>query len=204
MNLNNGIFELSAVSAAQYPKSDGFLPEIALVGRSNVGKSSLLNRLANRRDLARISSRPGRTQTINFYKFPDLRIVDLPGYGYAQVSKRVREEWGPMIETYLRERQALKGVIHIVDLRHRPTNDDKLMNTWLQSYGVPHVVVATKADKVARGRWSQYTKVIREVLGVEPIAFSARTGAGEKEVLTAMANLLAGTVEHQEHQGKNK
>jgi GTP-binding protein len=131
IDLNNGIFEVSAVGVAQYPKTDGPpLPEIALVGRSNVGKSSLLNCLANRRDLARTSSRPGRTQTINFYRFRDLRIVDLPGYGYAQVAKRVRVKWGPMIEAYLRGREQLVGVVQIVDLRHKPTGDDEVIVRW--------------------------------------------------------------------------
>ena len=194
MNLNNGVFETSAVTVAQYPKTDGPpLPEIALVGRSNVGKSSLLNRLANRRDLARTSSRPGRTQTINFYRFADCRIVDLPGYGYAKVSKRVREKWGPMIETYMREREQLAGVIQIVDLRHKPSDDDALMAHWLQSQGIAYVVVATKADKIARGRWLQHSKVIAETLGVVPIVFSAQSGAGQDSVLAAMRQFLQGT-----------
>lgn len=195
INLHNGVFETSAVRAAQYPNNGQPLPEIALVGRSNVGKSSLLNCLANRRDLARISSRPGRTQTINFYRFAELRIVDLPGYGYAQVAKRVREKWAPMIETYLLEREQLVGVIHIVDLRHRPTNDDQVMTHWLREYGIPQVVVATKADKIARGKWLQHAKRLREILEVEPILFSARSGIGKQAVLEAMAELLAGRVQ---------
>ncbi|NLJ24281.1 MAG: YihA family ribosome biogenesis GTP-binding protein [Firmicutes bacterium] len=191
INLNNGVFEISAVRVNQYPKTDGPpLPEIALVGRSNVGKSCLLNCLANRRDLARTSSRPGRTQTINFYRFPDLRVVDLPGYGYAQVAKRVRAKWGPMIETYLREREQLIGVLHIVDLRHKPTSDDELMARWLQGHRVPCVVVATKADKISRGRWPQHAKVTKETLGVEPIVFSAQSGIGKEAVLRAMTELI--------------
>ena len=191
VNLRDGIFETSAVKPAQYPKDAGPpLPEIALVGRSNVGKSSLLNSLANRRDLAKTSSRPGRTQTINFYKFGDFRIVDLPGYGYAQVAKRIRAKWGPMIETYLRERQQLVGVIHIVDLRHKPTDDDLQMSQWLQHQGLPYGVIATKADKISRGRWQQHVKVTKEVLGVEPIIFSAQSGVGKAEVLALIAELL--------------
>lgn len=194
MNLNNGVFEISAVKKAHYPKTDGPpLPEIALVGRSNVGKSSLLNCLANRRDLARTSSRPGRTQTINFYRFPDCRIVDLPGYGYAKVSKSTRAKWGPMIESYLGERDQLRGVVQIVDLRHPPSQDDVLMAHWLQSHHIPYVVVATKADKIARGRWLQHSKVIAEVLGEKPIVFSAQSGAGKEAVLEAMAGLLQGS-----------
>jgi GTP-binding protein len=191
VNLRDGVFEVSAVKPAQYPKDAGPpLPEIALVGRSNVGKSSLLNSLANRRDLAKTSSRPGRTQTINFYRFGNFRMVDLPGYGYAQVAKRVREKWGPMIEAYLRERQQLVGVIHIVDLRHKPTEDDVLMSQWLQHQGLPYGVIATKADKIARGRWKQHAKVTRETLGVEPIIFSAQSGVGKAEVLAFIAELL--------------
>ncbi|NLK07501.1 MAG: YihA family ribosome biogenesis GTP-binding protein [Firmicutes bacterium] len=190
MNLSNGIFELSAVNASQYPKDFGDLPEVALVGRSNVGKSSLLNYLANRRDLAHTSSRPGRTQTINFYRFPNCRIIDLPGYGYARVSKETRAKWGPMIEAYLAEREQLVGVVQIVDLRHPPSDDDILMAHWLTSFQMPFVVVATKADKVSRGRWHQHSKVISEALGTEPIVFSIQSGAGKSAVLEAMSKLL--------------
>ncbi len=191
LNLRDGILETSAVKPAQYPTDAGPpLPEIALVGRSNVGKSSLLNSLANRRDLAKTSSRPGRTQTINFYRFGNFRLVDLPGYGYAQVAKRIRAKWGPMIETYLLERQQLVGVIHIVDLRHKPTDDDLQMSQWLQHHGLPYGVIATKADKISRGRWLQHAKVTKEVLGVEPIIFSAQTGVGKAEALALIAEFL--------------
>ncbi|HHV93671.1 MAG TPA: YihA family ribosome biogenesis GTP-binding protein [Firmicutes bacterium] len=191
LNLRDGVFEVSAVEPAQYPRDTGPpLPEIALVGRSNVGKSSLLNCLANRRDLAKTSSRPGKTQTINFYKFGNFRMVDLPGYGYAEVSKRIRAKWGPMIETYLREREQLVGVIHIVDLRHKPTQDDVQMSQWLQHQGMPYGVIATKADKISRGKWQQHAKMTKEVLGVEPIIFSAQTAVGKAEVLALLAELL--------------
>lgn len=162
-------------------------PEVALAGRSNVGKSSLLNKLANRKKLARISNTPGRTQTLNFYIINDVfYLVDLPGYGYARVPEKVRAKWGPMIEGYLSKRETLRGVILIVDIRHKPTARDVQMCQWLRFYGLPYAVVATKADKVSRGKLQKNLSVIRKNLELVRedilVPFSARTGAGREEV----------------------
>jgi GTP-binding protein len=177
-------FVTSAVKPEQYPNPDA-LPEIALVGRSNVGKSSFINKLINRRNLARTSSKPGKTQTLNFYLInQSFYFVDLPGYGFAQVSKAERAAWGKMIETYLSDRPAL--VIQLVDLRHPPSSDDKLMHDWLTHFDFSCKIVATKADKVPRGKWEKHKKRIREDLGMdkseEIILFSAQTGDGKEAV----------------------
>jgi GTP-binding protein len=183
----------SAVKPDQYPRSA--LPEIALAGRSNVGKSSLINRLVNRRKLAHTSGKPGKTQTINFYRVDDrFYLADMPGYGFARVSKAVKAAWGRMIEYYLTNRKALIGVIHIIDLRHPPTADDRQMYDWLKHYGLPAIVVATKADKISRGRWQKHSKQVREGLSLrsdEPlILFSAQTGQGKEELWNAIQRWL--------------
>ncbi len=183
---------ISAVSEKQYPGEP--LPEFALAGRSNVGKSSLINKLINRKNLARTSSKPGKTQTLNFYRITGEKgsffFVDLPGYGFARVSKKVKEQWGEMIEYYLTTREALKSVLQIVDLRHPPSKDDKHMYEWLKHHGIPVIVVATKADKVPRGKWQKHLKIIRQDLNVDPsdslILFSAETGEGKDQVWKAI------------------
>ncbi|MGO3316991.1 MAG: ribosome biogenesis GTP-binding protein YihA/YsxC, partial [Leuconostoc mesenteroides] len=143
MDVHNVEMVMSAVSATQYP-TDG-KPEIALVGRSNVGKSSLTNTLINRKNFARTSSQPGKTQTLNFYNVEDqLYFVDVPGYGYAKVSKKQREAFGHMIEEYITSRKQLRGVISLVDARHDPSDDDISMYEWLHYYNIPILVVATK------------------------------------------------------------
>jgi GTP-binding protein len=185
MNVTRAEFVASAVKPDQYPH-DG-LPEIALAGRSNVGKSSLINRLINRKNLARTSSQPGKTQTLNYYRINDrLFFVDLPGYGYAKVAKSVKERWGRMIESYLLKREQLKLVLHVVDLRHPPTKDDVAMYDWLAHYGLPVVVVATKADKISRGHWPKHAKIVRETLDLRDahplVLFSAETGQGKDEL----------------------
>lgn len=185
MDVNQVDLTISAVRADQYPSTD--YPEIALVGRSNVGKSSLTNALINRRNFAHTSSQPGKTQTLNFYNVENqLYFVDVPGYGYAKVSKKQREEFGQMIEQYLTQRQQLRGVILLVDGRHTPTADDAQMYQWLTYYNLPVLVVATKIDKV---KPSQYTKVIKEVknklqfIKNQPlILFSVTTKRGKDEV----------------------
>ncbi|GEK28194.1 ribosome biogenesis GTP-binding protein YihA/YsxC [Furfurilactobacillus siliginis] len=185
MEVHEVALTISAVAPKQYPKED--LPEIALAGRSNVGKSSLINTLINRRSYARTSSQPGKTQTLNFYKVESqLYFVDVPGYGFAKVSKKAREEFGQMIETYLSTRRQLHGVIQLVDARHDPSDDDVTMHEWLAYYDIPLLVVATKSDKIARGKWNQSESRIRKGLNMQPdepyIQFSAETKTGKDAV----------------------
>ena len=175
----------TAVRPAQYPAAG--LPEIALAGRSNVGKSSLINAFLNRKNLARTSSTPGKTQTINFYGINGAWFfVDLPGYGYANASKGDRARWGKFIETYLNGRRELAGMIQLVDLRHPPMDSDKAMTEWLLHYNMPVLVAGTKADKVSRGQWARQVKQIRQGLALTEktpvIAFSAVTGLGKEEL----------------------
>ncbi|OEF98296.1 ribosome biogenesis GTP-binding protein YihA/YsxC [Desulfuribacillus alkaliarsenatis] len=185
MKVNKAEIVISAVQPEQYPKAP--IPEIALAGRSNVGKSSLINTLIQRKNLARTSSSPGKTQTLNFYLINDImHFVDLPGYGYAKVPKTLRAEWGKMIETYLTSREQLKAVFHIIDLRHPPTKDDKLMYEWMSHFDIPHEVIATKHDKIPKTKAPRHAKIIREELGMpkgkHPILFSSETGLGKDEV----------------------
>lgn len=155
-----------AVKPSQYPGED--LPEIAFAGRSNVGKSSFINSMINRRNLARTSGKPGKTRTINFYIINDeFRLVDLPGYGYAKVSKAEKKKWGHIIEEYLNTRKNLREVILIVDIRHRPTDQDLMMYNWIKTFGYNGIVVATKADKISKGKIEKHLKIIREKLGLE-------------------------------------
>lgn len=159
--------ETVAVKPSQYPPVG--LPEIAFAGRSNVGKSSLLNLLTGRKALARVSGSPGKTRTINFYKVNDtFRIVDLPGYGYAKISKSVSENWGEMMESYLSNREGLKKVIQLVDVRHAPSAQDVQMYEYLKYYGLDGIVVATKADKVSRNELQKCISVIRKTLDLSP------------------------------------
>ncbi|KRL03215.1 ribosome biogenesis GTP-binding protein YihA/YsxC [Liquorilactobacillus capillatus] len=154
MKVHNVELTISAVRPEQYPVEG--LPEIALVGRSNVGKSSLINTLINRKSYARTSSQPGKTQTLNFYNVEDLLyLVDVPGYGYAKVSKKERDKWGRMIETYLTQRPNLKGVIALMDARHEPTELDIQMLGFLHYYQLPFLAVGTKIDKIPRSKWNK-------------------------------------------------
>lgn len=176
----------TAVKYEQYPPTD--LPEIALVGRSNVGKSSLINCLANRKNMARTSSTPGKTATINFYDFGGkFRIVDLPGYGYAKVSQKEREKWAGMIENYLSRRENLALVIQLVDARHKPTTDDKTMFDWIKTYNYEPFVVATKLDKLKKSQVEGNLTTIYEELQLNEesvlIPFSAESRVGREEVL---------------------
>lgn len=154
-----------AVAPNQYPEDE--LPEIAFAGRSNVGKSSFINSLINRSNLARTSGKPGKTRTINFYIINNtFRFVDLPGYGYAQVSKAEKEKWGQIIEKYLTDRENLKEIILIVDIRHEPTEQDLIMYQWIKSFGYAGIVIATKADKISKGNWQKHIKIIKNKLEI--------------------------------------
>ncbi|KOS60436.1 YihA family ribosome biogenesis GTP-binding protein [Lysinibacillus agricola] len=193
MKVHNVEMVISAVRPDQYPE-DG-LPEFALAGRSNVGKSSFINRMIGRKALARISSKPGKTQTLNFYKIEEqLFFVDVPGYGYAKVSKTEREAWGKMIERYLTGRQELKAVVQIVDLRHPPTDDDCMMYDFLKHYNIPCIVIATKADKIPKGKWDKHKKVVKETLDMDKndplIVFSSEKGLGFEEAWRTIENKM--------------
>lgn len=187
--------ELVAVTAdpKQYPPDE--LYEIAFAGRSNVGKSSLLNLLTNRKKLARVSQSPGKTRTINFYEINDsFRIVDLPGYGYAKVSKSVSESWGKMMERYFETRQGLLKVIQLVDIRHKPSKQDVQMYDYLKHYGLDGIVVATKADKISRNQYQKSEKVIRQTLGMKPedkvIPISSLKKTGHEKLLEEIEKIL--------------
>lgn len=179
-------FLTTAVKPEQYP--DTFVPEIAFVGRSNVGKSSLINCLTNRTKLARTSSSPGKTATINFYEIESsYRLVDLPGYGYAKVSKQEQERWAKMIETYLSDRYNLVQVVQLVDARHKPTRDDITMIDWIRSFGYRPVVVATKLDKLKKSQIEANLTQIYETLSLDDnsilFPFSSETREGKEEIL---------------------
>lgn len=190
MNLNNVALMLSAVSKRQYPNTD--LPEIAFAGRSNVGKSSLINKLLNRKKLARVSAQPGKTATINFYDIDKkLIFVDLPGYGFAKVSKQEKEKWGRMIEEYLNEREQLIQVVLLVDMRHKPTNDDIMMFNWIVESGFEPVIIATKKDKVKPSQREDALNLIKETLGVDNvIPFSSEKGDGVDEVWNLFKQMI--------------
>lgn len=185
MQVHDVDLTISAVAPEQYPATA--YPEIALVGRSNVGKSSLTNVLINRKNYAHTSSQPGKTQTLNFYEVEhQLYFVDVPGYGYAKVSKRQREQFGKMIENYLTTREQLRGAVQLVDGRHEPTNDDQLMYQWLAYYHVPTLVVATKVDKVKPSAHNRIAKTVRSGLGAKKdqpvVLFSALSQLGKDVV----------------------
>lgn len=185
MDVHNVELVISAVAPEQYPATN--YPEIALVGRSNVGKSSLTNVLINRRNYAHTSSQPGKTQTLNFYEVEQqMYFVDVPGYGYAKVSKKERERFGQMIEEYLTTRKQLRGVIELVDGRHKPSSDDVSMYQWLQYYHIPTLVVATKIDKVKPNARNRAIKDVKNVLELSSPAelqlFSAVSKQGKDEI----------------------
>lgn len=185
MKVTSADIVISAVKPDQYP--DSALPEFALAGRSNVGKSSFINKMLSRKSLARTSSKPGKTQTLNFFLInEELFFVDVPGYGYAKVSKKEREAWGRMIETYFTTREQLKAVVMITDLRHPPTADDRMMYDFLKHHGIPCIIIATKADKIPRGKWQKHLKVTKETLELEKddpiVLFSSETGEGRDQV----------------------
>ena len=163
INTHNAEILLSAANKSHYPEDE--IPEIALAGRSNVGKSSFINTLLNRKNLARTSGKPGKTQLLNFFNIDNqLRFVDVPGYGYAKVSKTERAKWGRMIEEYLTTRENLRAVVSLVDFRHEPSADDVQMYEFLKYYEISVIVVATKADKIPRSKWNKHESVIKKRL----------------------------------------
>lgn len=191
LEVHNVELTISAVHPDQYPTSG--LPEITLTGRSNVGKSSLINTLVNRKKLARTSSQPGKTQTLNFYDIEDqLYFVDVPGYGYAKVSQKDRNKWAKMIETYFEQRQETRGVISLVDARHAPTKLDVQMINFIHYYQLPLLVVGTKVDKIPKSKWNKSESQIRKTLNLGPDdqvqLFSAQTKHGKVEVWNWIEN----------------
>ncbi len=194
MKINKSELECVAVKPAQYPDTDK--KEIAFAGRSNVGKSSLLNMITGRKSLARVSGNPGKTRTINFYLCnDDFRIVDLPGYGYAKVSRAESEKWGEMMEAYLEKRDNLVKVIQLVDIRHKPSAQDVQMYDYLKYYNLDGIVVATKADKVSNNERQKCLKEIRTTLGMGKedviIPCSALKKTGYDQLLDIVEGLLA-------------
>jgi GTP-binding protein len=186
---------IGGMASADGWRPEPSLPEVAFAGRSNVGKSSLLNRLVHRKKLARVSNTPGRTREINFFKINDAFVfVDLPGYGYARVSKERRAEWRPLIESYLRRSPQLRGIVQLLDVRHDPTADDRLMLDFLSELGVPTIVVLTKIDKLTAAQRKKRLHELSLQLGLDEeqvIVFSAVTGEGRDELAEAIDSLLA-------------
>ncbi len=194
MKLDKVSLFVSAVRRSQYP-TDG-LPEFIMLGRSNVGKSSFVNTLLNRKNLARISSKPGKTSTINFFNVEDtFYLVDVPGYGYADTSKEDIRKFGLMVEEYLQKREELKRVFLLIDFRHKPTNDDVLMYNFLKYYQIPVTVVATKADKVSSRDFDRNVKQVKEtldlVVGDNLIVFSSLSKLGKEAILKDIETAIA-------------
>lgn len=190
--------ELETVCGITSKLPDNVYPEFAFAGKSNVGKSSLINALMNRKSFARTSSQPGKTQTINFYNINDaLYYVDLPGYGYAKVSVEVKAKWGKMIERYLQKSPMLKCVFLLIDIRHEPSANDKLMYDWIISNGYHPVIIATKLDKINRSQIQKHVKMIREGIGLEKggiiIPFSAETKQGRDEIWALIEQMMEST-----------
>ncbi|HOE62958.1 MAG TPA: ribosome biogenesis GTP-binding protein YihA/YsxC [Candidatus Sumerlaeota bacterium] len=186
MIIKSAEFVKSAVKPEGYPQED--MPHIAFAGRSNVGKSSLINSLANRKHLARVSGTPGRTQTINFFIINESYFfVDLPGYGYAKTPLKVRASWGPMIERYLVGNPRLCLLVFILDARRIPSEEDKTLLNFLNQHGVPYILAVTKADKLSRNALNNQLRAIRQILNppetIQLIPYSSKTGAGRKELL---------------------
>lgn len=206
MKINKSELEAIAVKPRQYPPEN--LPEIAFAGRSNVGKSSLLNNLTGRKKLANVSGNPGKTRTINFYKINDnFRIVDLPGYGYAKLSKSMTEGWAEMMEAYISRRENLRKVIQLVDIRHEPSKLDIQMYDYLRYYGLDGIVVATKADKISSNQKQKSLNIIRKTLNMNkddviiPISSLKKTGTENliKEIELILSSKPDSKMEEDEH-----
>ena len=195
MKIASAEFVTSATKPSQYPLED--LPEIAFAGRSNVGKSSLINILVNRKHLVKTSSTPGRTQTINFFDInKNLTFVDLPGYGYARVPEAIQKKWGPMIETYLSGRRTLKAVVMIMDIRRTPREEEQNLIEWLKHYSIARILVLTKADKLSKTNQNQKRTVYAATLGENEddlILFSAKSRQGREALWQAIEKLLDNT-----------
>lgn len=193
MKITKAEFIKSATKPSQYPPPD--LPEVAFVGRSNVGKSSLINALVGRKNLAKTSNTPGRTQLINFFSVNDkISFVDLPGYGFAKVSRAVKKNWGEMIEAYLRGRPNLALVILILDIRREPNADDLSLRDWLEHYRIPYLYALTKSDKLSNNEIFRQKKLIEKTLRVSEenklVIFSAKTATGREQLWRIMENKL--------------
>ena len=200
MEILKAEFITSAVEPEQYPTDH--LPCVALVGKSNVGKSSMINTITNRNKLAKTSSQPGKTRLVNFYKINDaFYLVDLPGYGFARVSKKEKIKWGNMIETFLASPN-LMGIVQLVDIRHNPTSDDITMINWIKHFNMPLIVLATKADKLGKTRIKPQINKIRKQLELSAeiplIPFSSETGYGREEVLKALEQLFTNPLDFQD------
>ena len=193
MKITSADFVLSSPNIKLCPEGQGY-PEIGFSGRSNVGKSSLINKLLNRKNLARTSKTPGRTQLLNYFLVNQaFYIVDFPGYGYAKVPHSVRDSWGKMVEGYLKNRKELSGVVLLLDIRHKPTGQGEQMFKWLQHYEIPTLLVATKADKLSRSQQMKQEKVIKTTLGLDGekiLLFSSMTGQGKDELLGLLGELV--------------
>lgn len=193
MNYNKVEFEAAFGTLKQIPQSD--LPEIVFAGRSNVGKSSMLNRIFNRKNLARVSSMPGKTITINFFKVENVRIVDLPGYGYAKVAKGEKRRWAEMMEGYFQSPRNIKLVVQLVDMRHRPSEDDYIMMRFLQDAGLPFIVAATKSDKLNKTQYNERKNALKEELAefgdnLTILPFSSEKGEGAEELKKIIESVL--------------
>lgn len=193
VNPNNIELLISAVKPEQYPETH--LDEVALAGRSNVGKSTFINSMIGRKNMARTSQQPGKTQTLNFYNIDDQMIfVDVPGYGYAKVSKKQREQFGKMIEKYITQREQLKLVIQLIDIRHNPTEDDILMYDFLKYYDLPVLIIATKEDKIAKGKVQKHLKNIKDKLELEEgdtiISYSSLNNKNQQVIWDAIERYL--------------
>lgn len=193
MNVNNVALEAVGTKMHQFPTTG--LPEIVFAGKSNVGKSSLINSLINRKALARTSGQPGKTRTINFYNVENQTyFVDLPGYGYAKASKDSKEQWAKMIEDYLYQRKTIKLVVLLIDIRHDPSENDIMMADWIKEMGYTPMIIATKADKINRSQLSKHLSVIRKQIGISMatpvIPFSSETKQGKTEVWEVFDGIL--------------
>lgn len=195
--------ELETICGITSALPDNQLPEVAFAGKSNVGKSSLINALMNRKSLARTSAQPGKTQTINFYNInKEIYLVDLPGYGYAKASEKEREAWGVMIENYLNSSEKLRAVFLLVDIRHKPSANDKQMFEWMEYVGYDPIVIATKMDKIKRSQIDKHIKMVREGLGADKetiiVPFSAETKQGREIIWDFMDQVIENEQDYEE------